>query len=108
MWRGASWIVLLAATISVFASTLLAQAPGLRFEISFPKEASATPLDGRVLLLISTNDNDEPRFQIEENFAQSQQAFGVDVNGMIPGAPAVLDASAFGYPTRSLANLPAG
>jgi Putative esterase len=108
MWRCASWIVLLAATITVLASTLLAQASGLRFEISFPKEASATALDGRVLLLISTNDNDEPRFQIEENFAQSQQAFGVDVDGLAPGAPAVIDASAFGYPTRSLANLPAG
>jgi hypothetical protein len=108
IWRFAARIVLLAATITVFTSNLLAQPSGLRFEISFPREASATPLDGHVLLLISTNDNDEPRFQIEENFAQSQQAFGTDVDALAPGAAAVVDSSTFGYPTRSLANLPSG
>jgi hypothetical protein len=66
--------VLLAMMLS-FAPRLAAQSSGVRFEISFPKEASATPLDGHVLLLISTNDNDEPRFQIAEEFTQSQQAF---------------------------------
>jgi hypothetical protein len=86
---------------------LHAQSSGLRVEISFPKEASATPLDGHVFLLISTSDKDEPRFQIAEDFAESQQAFSLDVNSLAPGAPATIDASTFGYPTRSLADLPA-
>jgi len=35
----------------------------LRFSISFPEAAAKTPLDGRLLLILSTNDAKEPRFQ---------------------------------------------
>ena len=70
------------------ASALFAQSGGLRFEVSFPKSASAAPLDGHVFLLISTNNHDEPRFQIAEDFADSQQAFGLDVDGLAPDTPA--------------------
>ena len=66
------------------------------------------PLDGHILLLISTNDKDEPRFQIREETAESQQAFGIDVENLAPGSAAVVDDTAFGYPIRSLANLPPG
>ena len=72
-------VLLLAVVASAGAS--FAQYSGLRFEVSFPKSASATPLDGHVFLLISMNDHDEPRFQIAEDFAESQQAFGLDVDG---------------------------
>lgn len=108
--RPLHWFLIVFIVIILVApsSRLWAQSSGLRFEISFPKEASATPLDGHVLLLISTNDKEEPRFQILEDFAASQQAFGVDVDALAPGAPAVVDASTFGYPMRSLANLPVG
>ena len=37
---------------------------GLKFAISFDETLSAAPLDGRVLFLISTNGESEPRFQI--------------------------------------------
>jgi putative esterase len=78
------------------------------FEVSFPKEISARPLDGRVLLLISNNNDQEPRFQIEYKTTDSQQAFGVDVDSLAPGAPAVIDASTLGYPALSLNDVPAG
>ena len=45
-----------------------------RFEISFPQEASAAPLDGHVMLVISTQEKPEPRFQLSFT-RQSQQAF---------------------------------
>ena len=105
---GFLFLGLLLSTLLAAAPAVLAQSTGLRFEISVPKASAATPLDGHVLLLISTNDKEEPRFQIAEEVAESQQAFGVDVDGLAPGAPAIVDASTFGYPTRSLANLPAG
>ena len=94
----------------VFVSFTLAQAQqsGLRFEVSFPKERSATPLDGHLLVLISTNASDEPRYQIREEAAESQQAFGLDVSSLAPGSPAVIDGSTFGYPTQSLEHLPPG
>ncbi|MGZ7066215.1 MAG: hypothetical protein ACXVI6_07665, partial [Candidatus Aminicenantales bacterium] len=79
----------------------------LRFAASFPVERSKTPLDGRLLLLISTDGKDEPRFQVSDG-PNTQLVFGVDVDGLAPGAEAVVDASAFGYPVRSLAALPPG
>src|SRR5688500_20207165 len=54
-----------------------------RFEISFPASASKDALDGRLLLLISTNDKQEPRLQISEDLT-TQQVFGVNVDGWKP------------------------
>jgi hypothetical protein len=85
-----------------------ANSAGLHFEISFPKEMSTVPLDGHVLLLISNNDEQEPRFQISFDTPDSQQMFGVDVDTWPPGAPAVVDASTLGYPAESLRAVPPG
>src|SRR5256885_5990781 len=86
-----------------------ASSAALRFEISFPKQAHATPLDGRILLLISNNDRAQPRFLINgENPVESQQMFGVDVESLAPGAAAVVDSSTLGYPAESLSSLPTG
>ncbi|MGI8732284.1 MAG: alpha/beta hydrolase-fold protein [Pyrinomonadaceae bacterium] len=79
----------------------------LRFAVWFPVERSTNPLDGRLLLLISANNAREPRFQISEDL-NTQQVFGVDVEGLKPGAEAIVDDSAFGYPVRSLAQIPSG
>jgi hypothetical protein len=92
-------VILLAAPFSSFAE--------VKFAVSFPAERSKTPLDGRMLLLLSTNGDAEPRFQISDGPA-TQLVFGIDVEGLAPGHEAVFDASAFGYPLRSLAELPSG
>ena len=60
-----------------------------------------------MLLLLSTNGDAEPRFQVNDG-PSTQLVFGIDVDGLKPGAEAVIDASAFGYPLRSLAEVPAG
>ena len=93
-----------AAALLLMASSVFAQphASRLRFEISVPATNSADALDGRVLLAISTDAKDEPRFQIEEQEAKSQQLFGVDVAALKPGVPVAIDGSALGYPVRSL------
>jgi hypothetical protein len=98
-------ILLLSAILSQAATAKLS---GQRFEVSFPKEESGAPLDGHVLLLIANNDTKEPRFQISFMTAESQQVFGVDVDALAPGAPAVIDASTLGYPAESLNDIPAG
>ncbi len=79
----------------------------LRFGISFPKERSAQPLDGRVLLMISADSTAEPRFQISDD-ADTQLIFGVNVDGLKPGEDAVIDASIFGYPLKSISEIPPG
>jgi hypothetical protein len=79
----------------------------LKFAISFPAERSKTALDGRMLLLISKSGDSEPRDQISDG-AKTQLIFGIDVDGLQPGQEAVIDASAFGYPLQSIAEIPAG
>jgi hypothetical protein len=78
-----------------------------RFEISFPASLDKGPIDGRLLLLISSNTEAEPRFQINEDL-NTQQVFGVDVDGWKAGETKLVDQSAFGYPQRSLADIPPG
>ena len=78
-----------------------------RFSISFPKERSSLPLDGRLLLVVSTDPSAEPRMQVNDG-PNTQMVFGVDVDGLQPGEPAIVDERAFGYPVRSLADLKPG
>lgn len=78
-----------------------------KFSISFTKELSEQAQDGRLLLLLSTNNKAEPRFQINDGL-ETQLVFGVDVEGMKPGDEIAIDVSAFGYPLRNLKDIPAG
>lgn len=97
------------AVIFLSAGAVYAANPKpLQFEISFSKDQSATPLDGHIVLMISKNSEQEPRFQITFDATSSQQAFGIDVNGLAPGTPAVVDLATLGYPLENLSQLPAG
>jgi hypothetical protein len=79
----------------------------LRFEISFPASVSESALDGRLLLMLSTEPDDEPRFQISDG-PDTQLIFGDDVEGMIPDRGEIIDGSYYGFPIASLAEVPAG
>jgi hypothetical protein len=78
---------------------------GLRFEVTYPRELRSTPLDGRLLVMLSKKAGEEPRFQIDTSLG-TQQVFGVDVDGLEPGETAVLDAGALGYPIARLEDVP--
>jgi len=80
---------------------------GVRFAITYPASLAAGPLDGRLLLMISTDDGAEPRFQIRDD-PSTQQIFGIDVEGWRPGEERSIDAAVFGYPLASLAEVPDG
>ena len=102
-------LLLLSSATSLRAQqTSLTKRPPAKFLVSFGSELSATPLDGRVFVAISTVANGEPRFQISEQEARSQQLFGVDVDGLKPGDSAAIDDDTLGYPLRSLKEIPAG
>jgi hypothetical protein len=96
-----------AATLHPLAAIAQNPAPSLRFEVTFPAERSRVPLDGRLLVLISADTSAEPRFQISDA-PGTQQVFGVDVDGWKPGETRIVDANAFGYPLRSMADVPRG
>jgi hypothetical protein len=96
------------ALLALLAVPLSAQQTSPRFAVSFPSELSAQPLDGRLLLLLSTRADGEPRFQISGTSLDSQQVFGIDVEGMKPGEERTFDATVLGYPLESLSEIPAG
>lgn len=98
---------IVAFTIFVQQGGVNAQRSAVSFAISFPVERSRAPLDGRLLLLISTDGSQEPRMQINDS-VKTQQVFGIDVDGLKPGQRTVIDAGAFGYPVKSLDQVPPG
>jgi hypothetical protein len=101
-------LMLLALLAPLTASTPALQGTrGLRFAVSFPAARSATPLDGRLLLMLSADSTAEPRFQINDG-PNTQLIFGIDVDGLAPGRDAVVDATVFGYPIASLREVPPG
>ncbi len=102
------WAVLLVSLLYPQNAELSrAQNLGVQFLISFPETSVKEALDGRLLLLVSTDSSREPRFQISEDLT-TQQVFGIDVEGLKPGQEAIVGANAFGYPVRNLAQVPRG
>jgi hypothetical protein len=91
----------------VLVVSLSQQTAAQRFSVTFPSQRSATPLDGRLLVMISADTAGEPRLQVSDAVTTAQ-VFGVDVDGWRAGSTQVLDAKAFGYPIRSLADLEPG
>ena len=75
--------------------------------ISYPAAHYNVPLDGRMIILISDNDETEPRFQLRDN-SSTCQAFGMDVEDWLPGAELSFDMTAFGYPIEHFKDLPQG
>ena len=57
-------------------------AGALEVAVTFPEQHSATPLTGRVLLLVSTDDADEPRNRISWHVTRSMQVFGRDAEDL--------------------------
>lgn len=77
------------------------------FVVTFTNEMSSGAEDGRLLLMLATSDKTEPRFQINGSL-HTQLVFGVDVEGVKPGDRMVIDETAFGFPKRSIRDIPAG
>ncbi|MFK8161324.1 MAG: alpha/beta hydrolase-fold protein [Lewinella sp.] len=78
------------------------------FSVLLPKGMAEKPLDGRLLVLLSTNDDAEPRFQISDG-ASTQIVIGADVAHWLPGQKHLVGAADHdSYPIASPTELPAG
>ncbi len=97
----------LALTLFPGKPSRLMGAGELRFVMTVSPALHRSPLDGRLLLLISADDSAEPRFQVSDG-PRTQLAFGIDIDSLNPGGEAVIDARAGGYPLQTLADIPAG
>ena len=91
----------------VFCLGLMSYQPEFSFTVLLPESGGDARHDGRLLLLISNNDAAEPRFQLSDG-PDTQLAFGIDVEGWSAGEAAVFTDSVFGYPLRSIADIPPG
>ncbi|MGE0770544.1 MAG: hypothetical protein AB7K37_02445 [Cyclobacteriaceae bacterium] len=77
------------------------------FQISFSEALNEGAQDGRLLLMLSRNNEREPRFQINDG-PSTQLIFGVDVEGIRPGESVAVGSQAFGFPIQDLKQVPAG
>jgi hypothetical protein len=71
----------------------------LRFEVSWAK-----PLDGHVVLILSSDNSQEPRLAVSEGL-NTQQIFGADANA---ARTVFIDGATTGYPRENLSQVPAG
>jgi len=91
---------------SMLIDTLSAQSSsGVKFEISFPESAHPDQITGRVYVMISRDDRREPRLSIGTH---GVPFFGIDVFELKPAQSVTIDKAIFGYPVKSLKDLPPG
>ena len=105
--RHAPWLLTIALLFVSAGADAQQPATRLRFAVTFPNERSAQPIDGRLLVLIATDTSSEPRLQMGSGLNTSA-GFGIDVEGWRPGETRYVDGTAFGFPVRSLRDLPRG
>ncbi len=78
-----------------------------RIGLSIAPSQSSGPLDGRLLLLVATDNRREPRFQIADGDGTAQ-VFGVDAEALAAGREVFVDDAILGYPVASLKDLKPG
>lgn len=75
--------------------------------VRFSEALGAPPQDGRLLLLLSTREGAEPRFQVNNN-ADSQLIFGRNVEGWDGVSPVTFRGEELGFPLADLQAVPPG
>ncbi|MEM6774276.1 MAG: alpha/beta hydrolase-fold protein [Pseudomonadota bacterium] len=83
------------------------QAAAASFELVLPQSAPEESYDGRLILIIATSDEKEPRDQVNADF-DAAQIFGINVDAWRRGETARIDDQALGFPAVSLDAVPAG
>ena len=91
--------------ISIVNSTHAFATDGNRFEISYTSDANSGPVTGRVYVMISRTAQREPRLQIG---TRGVPFYGKDIFAVKPGEVTVIDDAVFGYPVKSLKDIPKG
>ncbi len=95
-------IIAASAVILWAAGAAFGQAP--RFEVRFSPAASAGPVTGRVVLILSKTEQPEPRLTFS---LRGPLLIGLDIDQLPPGRPVVLDDRLPAYPLK-LSEVPPG
>ena len=78
----------------------------ITINVSFSNKISTENLDGRLLLMLSNNNEKEPRFQI--GGLNSQLIYGMNIDKLAPGKKVTFNEDVFGFPIESLASISRG
>ncbi|MBM3291320.1 hypothetical protein FJY84_01430 [Candidatus Bathyarchaeota archaeon] len=79
----------------------------MKFSVTYPEELNSGPISGRVFLLLSDNDEEEPRFQMSAHL-DTQLMFGADVDDFKPGTEFIIPDTTYGFPLKTLDEVPTG
>ncbi|RLD21715.1 MAG: hypothetical protein DRI71_08525 [Bacteroidetes bacterium] len=100
-------IVSLSALLLLIIASCSSPETSTTYTIKIADELIDAPIDGRVLLLISSNDAAEPRFQISDD-PGTQLVYGMDIEGFTSIDKITFTGHEFGYPLENLSDLPEG
>jgi Putative esterase len=99
----------LALIVALSASAAGDIGKGTGFSVTFPADMNNSPLDGRLILLVSRDFVREPRTHVAPNEPlDSPYLFGMNVDAWAPGASVTLNDKAFGWPAARLSAVPTG
>ena len=90
--------------LSIRAYAAQEQHSGEQFKISYTAAANPGPITGRLVLVLATKNEREPRLTVAPN---GPAIFGADIDHLQPGQITTLDATTIGYPFK-LSDLPPG
>lgn len=94
------------ALMLFFISTIIAP-KAQNIHVAINPELHTDTFDGRLILLLSNNNKEEPRFQISDAL-NTQMIFGKDVDHWEKGSTQIMGEEAFGFPIQRLSDIPAG
>ena len=103
---GSLLVIVLAITVAL-AGTTVADTESVQFAVTYDAGLAEEAQDGRLLLMLATRDEDEPRFLIN-NDADTQLIFGRNVKNWKGGTAVTVDKTAIGFPLADLSKVPAG
>ena len=91
----------------IMALTIPLSGSSITFNIEHPtKSENGDFIQGRVLLFLSDNNLEEPRFQTNDK-SSTAFVFGVDLNQK-NSSKTIIDTKAFGYPVKNIDQIPPG
>jgi hypothetical protein len=102
-------VVMIFLTLAACTRQEATDTAGPVFEVAIPRQLAENVKDGRIFIMLSTNDEAEPRFQIKDG-PDTQLLFGMDVENYDADSEkiTVKGEAVYGYPLEQLKDIPTG
>jgi hypothetical protein len=109
-WKTAARALAFLLILPIVSAAPLQSEPGpsLRFEITITPGLLDAPVDGRLLVVLSSNPGVEPRKSLGETGLDAAPVLAGDVSRFAAGKVGILDGKAAAFPIADLAHLPPG